>query len=135
MFREGLIPAWESFPHGGAWIIKVRKRNGVIKQLWEQLLFACVGELFDEPNELAGVCLSTRMREDNLSVWVHRDHTDSGKIAKMRIGEKMREILSLDPSIKVHRPHRPHRPPPTAMPHMLCCHLLILCVVVLCGVV
>jgi hypothetical protein len=80
-----------------------------------------VGELFDEP-ELAGVCLSTRNREDNLSVW-NKDNTKgnstrfaassrsaehrgiecwcSGDAIRFKIGEKMREILSLDPSIKV----------------------------------
>jgi hypothetical protein len=60
-----------------------------------------VGELFDEPTELVGVCLSTRVREDNLSIWVRKDNTKIGEAARFKIGEKMREILGLDPSIKV----------------------------------
>jgi hypothetical protein len=56
----------QTFPNGGSWIIKVRKKNGLIARLWEELvthlqllerftyfalqLFACVGELFEEPD-------------------------------------------------------------------------------------
>lgn len=68
MFRENKLPAWETFPNGGCWIIKVRKKNGIITRLWEELLFAAVGELFEEP-DLCGVVLSTRARDDLISVW------------------------------------------------------------------
>jgi hypothetical protein len=29
LFRGSAVPAWESFPQGGCWILKVRKHNGV----------------------------------------------------------------------------------------------------------
>jgi translation initiation factor 4E len=44
MFRGSATPAWETFPHGGCWILKVRKHNGVINRLWEELCFASIGE-------------------------------------------------------------------------------------------
>lgn len=97
MFRHNHIPAWETFPDGGAWIIKVRKKNGVIGRLWEELLFASIGELFGEP-DLAGVVLSIRNREDMLSVW-NVDNTNPQ--VRFNIGERLREILNLDETTQV----------------------------------
>lgn len=97
MFRKNLVPAWETFPKGGAWIIKVRKKNGVIGRLWEELLFACVGELFEEP-DLVGVVLSSRSSQDLLSVW-NSDNTNGD--VRFRIGDRLRDILNLDESTQV----------------------------------
>lgn len=49
-------------------IIKVRKHNGVISRLWEELCFACVGEWFADP-DVVGITLSTRAKDDNIAVW------------------------------------------------------------------
>ena len=97
MFRKNLVPAWETFPKGGAWIIKVRKKNGVIGRLWEELLFACVGELFEEP-DVVGVVLSSRSSQDLLSVW-NSDNTNGD--VRFRIGDRLRDILNLDESTQV----------------------------------
>lgn len=97
MFRHNYTPAWETFPKGGTWIIKVRKKNGVISRLWEEVLFACIGELFEEP-DLVGVMLSIRLREDLISVW-NKDNSNPGVL--FNIGEKLREILNLDESTQI----------------------------------
>jgi translation initiation factor 4E len=97
MFRDSLVPAWESFPCGGCWIIKVRKRNGVINRLWEELCFSCIGEWFCE-SEVVGIALSTRIRDDNISVWI-RD--SSNATTRLQIGEKLKEILNLDESTQL----------------------------------
>ena len=102
MFRHDWIPAWETFPRGGCWIIKVRKKNGLINRLWEELLFSCIGEIFEEP-QIVGVVLSTRMREDVLSVWNRAN--DPGQEVRFRIGDKLRKILNLDPSTAVEYKH------------------------------
>jgi len=101
MFRHAYVPAWESFPFGGCWIIKVRKRNGIINRLWEELLCACVGELFEEP-DVVGIELSTRGREDFLSVW-NRDNART--LVRFRIGERLKEILNLDDSTQLEYKH------------------------------
>jgi len=103
LMRQQLIPAWESFPNGGCWILKVRKRNGIINRLWEELLFATVAELFDEA-DLVGVGVATRTKEDVISVW-NRDNTV--KETHMKIGEKLKSILNLDHSTQVeYKPFR-----------------------------
>jgi len=98
MFKDHFVPAWETFPRGGTWIIKVRKKNGVIFRLWEELLFAVVGELF-ECDDVAGVMLSSRTREHLLSIW-NMDNVKNPE-AQYQIGEKLREILNLDESTQV----------------------------------
>lgn len=91
LFRDTTTPAWESFPHGGCWILRVRKRNQMIDRLWEELVFACMGELLGEP-DVVGVELSTRGREDFLSVW----NKDSNEETFIAIGQKLKNILNLD---------------------------------------
>lgn len=94
MFRNDLIPAWETFPNGGCWIIKVRKHNGVINRLWEELCFACIGEWFND-SDVVGITLATRLKDDNISVW------NRGPDTNVSIGEKLKEILNLDESTQV----------------------------------
>jgi len=103
MFRHSLTPAWEVFPKGGTWIIKVRKKNGVINRLWEELLFACVGEMFEASSDIVGVMLSIRNRDDLLSVW-NKDNVKDPEV-RFKIGEKLREILNLDESTQVEYKH------------------------------
>ncbi len=92
--RDQVTPAWESYQNGGCWIIRVRKRNMLIDRLWEELCFACVGELFGHPDVVC-VGVSTRNREDVLSVWTR---TQTHYLA---IGDKLKEILNLDEQTQV----------------------------------
>ncbi len=97
LVRGKATPAWESFPNGGCWIIRVRKRNTLIDRLWEELCFACVGELFAHP-DVCCVGLSTRHREDVLTVWNIDNRNPNTRFV---IGEKLRELLNLDSSTQV----------------------------------
>lgn len=96
LFRNQSIPAWESFPKGGMWIVKVRKGNGVVSRLWEELCFAAIAEQFEEP-DVVGVAISTRQRYDNVAVW-NRTYNEEKMV---KIGEKLRMLLNLDESTKV----------------------------------
>ena len=97
-FRNNAIPAWETFPKGGCWIVHISKRNGLVNRLWEELLFACIGELFEEP-EVMGVVLSSRGKHDIISVW-NRDNVDK-PTASIHVGEKLKTILNLDVSTQL----------------------------------
>lgn len=92
LFRVDLTPAWESFPSGGHWIIKVTKNNGLIDYLWEELIFAILGEQFKTP-EVVGIALSTRARHDILTIW-NRDNEKS-QLIRFTIGERLKTILNL----------------------------------------
>ena len=89
LFRDGLFPAWESFPEGGCWILKVRKKPGVLSKLWQDLVFATIGECFEEP-DVCGVMMAVRNRMDMISVW------NATPQARYQIGAKLKKILHLD---------------------------------------
>lgn len=81
--------------------MKVRKGNGVVNRLWEELCFACTGEWFGEP-DVVGVVLSVRSRDDNISIW-HLDSSDTAR--RMSIGEKLKDLLNLDESTQLEYKH------------------------------
>ena len=92
--RERQTPAWETYPNGGCWILRVRKHNMIIDRIWEELCFACVGELFEHPNVVC-LALTTRSREDVISLWTST--TD----CQFLIGQKLKELCNLDESTQV----------------------------------
>jgi len=54
---------------------------------------ACIGEEFEDSNVI-GVVLSLRERRNLLEIWL-KDNRES---EKLRIGEKLRFVLELDPA-------------------------------------
>ena len=54
-------------------------------------VFAAIGEAFEDPN-VVGVMMARRTKEDMISVW------NSANTSFSSIGDKLREILGLDPS-------------------------------------
>ncbi|ELR20240.1 eukaryotic initiation factor 4e, putative [Acanthamoeba castellanii str. Neff] len=90
-FRNQLKPMWETFPKGGCFIVRVDKRTGALDKMWEELLFASIGELFEDPN-VVGVEVSIRSKEDGLSVWTKTNQ----KHIRLSIGEKLKLMLDLD---------------------------------------
>lgn len=107
LFRDGanIAPMWECFPHGGCWILKVKKRKdsgiSVLGKLWQDLVLAAVGEAFEEP-DVVGVSVCIRRNEDLLCVW----NADSrNKQIQFGIGEKMKQVLELEPSTIINYKH------------------------------
>ncbi|EKX35949.1 translation initiation factor 4F, cap-binding subunit [Guillardia theta CCMP2712] len=82
VFREGYMPMWETFPHGGAWIIRFKKQNHHpspnLSKCWEELVLACVGEAFAEP-DLVGVMVSVKPKEDIIQIW-NKDNEDNESV-------------------------------------------------------
>ena len=72
LFRDGpnMAPMWECFPNGGCWILKIKKKSSgpsVLGKMWQDIVFATIGEMFEEP-DVVGVGVSIRTREDLISV-------------------------------------------------------------------
>lgn len=94
LFRRGYRPMWEEFPEGGCWIIRIKRKvsTSYINCMWESLLLACIGEAFEMP-DVVGCVLSTRLKDDVLSVW---NLSNRDTPARFRIGEKLKEVLDLE---------------------------------------
>ncbi len=66
----------------------------VLGKMWQDMVIATIGEGFDEP-DVVGISVCIRRTEDLISVW----NADSrNEDVKFRIGEKLKEILDLEPS-------------------------------------
>jgi len=92
VFRYGLQPAWESFPNGGCWIIRVPRSTPFLNRMWEELVIAVLGERFLTP-EIVGCVLSVRKEYTNITVWNRDNRRAPG--AHYRIGERLKTILNL----------------------------------------
>lgn len=78
IFRSPVVPTWEDAANvgGGRWVLRLRK--GVADRVWEEVVFALIGERLGgedgsaEANagaKINGVVLSVRKDEDILSLW------------------------------------------------------------------
>lgn len=86
LFREGVTPTWEDpkNKHGGKWIVRLRKVEGLASLYFEELIMAFVGETFGDVGcQVCGVVVSVRAQEDILSVWT-ADARDEDAVAKIR---------------------------------------------------
>jgi len=96
LFKKGHKPLWEECPNGGVWFFRMKKNDEALEKdsRWEKLVFAMIGEQFDEPNIL-GAVLSVRARETILELWFNynKDDTLKGQIVK-----SLALILDLDQS-------------------------------------
>lgn len=99
LFREGpgIIPMWEAFPHGGCWLLKVKKKVGVgssiLGNLWHDLVLAFIGEEFEEPT-VVGLSLAIRSKEDIICLWNEDNRCQE---ITLTIGAKLKEVLDLSP--------------------------------------
>jgi translation initiation factor 4E len=96
LFKKGHKPLWEECPNGGVWFFRMKKNDDSLEKdsRWEKLVFAMIGEQFDEPNSL-GAVLSVRARETIIELWFtyNKDDTLKGQIVK-----SLALILDLDQS-------------------------------------
>ncbi|KAL3506184.1 hypothetical protein ACH5RR_031566 [Cinchona calisaya] len=97
LFKAGVEPKWEDpeCAGGGKWtVIGNRKTN--LDNMWLETLMALIGEQFDEADEICGVVVSVRQRQDKLSLWTK---TATNEAAQMSLGRKWKEILDVTDKI------------------------------------
>jgi len=90
-FRKTEVPMWEHSPKGGCWIVKFWKDQN-INQKWEKLLFACIGERFNDLNVI-GVVLSIRPKTNILQVWLKDRGLEGDSMHVLKI---MQDVLGAD---------------------------------------
>eukprot|EP00755_Sulcionema_specki_P030256 Sspe_Gene.93937::Locus_66428_Transcript_1_1_Confidence_1.000_Length_812::g.93937::m.93937/K03259/EIF4E; translation initiation factor 4E len=90
VFRGDVKPTWENYPNGGHWTVTLNRsyEPESLNRLWEQLVFALIGEEFASPH-VVGAAISVRKDEYTITVW--SDDND----VKFAMGEKVRSVLNL----------------------------------------
>jgi translation initiation factor 4E len=95
-FRKDHSPCWEKWPTGGCWILQVKKKEDAhaYNLKWERLLFACISEEFEDQNVI-GLVLSVRQKKNLIEIWLKTAKNETDRI---KTGEKIRELLELEPT-------------------------------------
>jgi hypothetical protein len=98
VFRKGLVPAWESFPHGGCWIVTYdRAEETKIDSVWQTVMFGLVSEGFGT-TEVVGASMHIREKGYKVCIW-NRDNRMED--ARFQIADKLRMLLSIHPRQEV----------------------------------
>ncbi|KXN65187.1 translation initiation factor eIF4e, partial [Conidiobolus coronatus NRRL 28638] len=98
-FRNGIKPEWEDVAnaHGGGWKVQFHKRSAVdIDETWLYALLACIGEAFQEEDEICGIVFSTRREFFRISLWTR---TSNVRETAENIGKQFK--LSLNTNEKL----------------------------------
>ena len=93
-FRKGHKPCWEDWPDGGCWILQVKKKEDPHQYnlRWERIVFASMAEEFGQ--NVVGLVLSVRQKKNLIEIWIKSSKDEEERV---RIGERLREILELEP--------------------------------------
>jgi translation initiation factor 4E len=100
VFRKGVVPAWETFPAGGAWIINFHRwedETAKIDAVWETVMFGLASEAFGTP-EVVGASLHIRTRGYRVCIW-NRDNRVGD--VRFTVADKLRMLLAIHPRKEV----------------------------------
>jgi len=101
-FRDGISPEWEHPKNNGGGMLRVilksRDRSTFLDEFWLEMLMALVGECFECSNEVTGVVLQRRHKEDRVCLWLK--DCDEESICDIRF--EMSCLLGLEGKNRVH---------------------------------
>lgn len=102
MFKEGILPEWEedANKNGGKWVINFTKRSEhELKDLddaWMWTVLALIGEYFEDSEEICGVVISPRRKENRLALWTRDARNEA---AVKRIGQTFKKNVNAQTTI------------------------------------
>jgi translation initiation factor 4E len=101
LFREGIEPKWEdpSCEGGGKWGVALPKgAAAALDAHWLHAALACVGEQFPDGDEVCGVVVNVRPKQNRIALWTR---TASNEAAQVSIGRQLKETFGLPESAKI----------------------------------
>eukprot|EP00877_Chromochloris_zofingiensis_P007497 jgi/Chrzof1/2/Cz01g00030.t1 len=103
LFKDGIEPKWEDprNANGGSWTANVpRTANGkqILDAWWLHAVLACIGEQFDEGDEVCGVCVNIRSSKDRIELW---SKTAANEALQTSVGKQLKQLLDVPESNKL----------------------------------
>jgi translation initiation factor 4E len=78
---------------GGKWTAMLAKGNNqLLDANWLHSVLACIGEQFPDGDEVCGVVVNVRPKNNRISVWTR---TASNEAAQVAIGKQLKEIFGM----------------------------------------
>nr|AKL79693.1 eukaryotic translation initiation factor 4E [Vasconcellea quercifolia] len=95
-FKHKIEPKWEDpvCANGGKWTMTFQR--GKSDTCWLYTLLAMIGEQFDHGDELCGVVVNVRGRQDKISLWTKNAANETAQIS---IGKQWKEFLDYNDPI------------------------------------
>jgi len=93
LFKDNIQPKWESPDNkqGGKWIVNSKSGKDNLDKMWLWSVLACIGETFEDENEICGCVVSLRSRGDKIALWTRT----SGESVQRRVGAQWKRALEL----------------------------------------
>lgn len=103
LFKDGIEPKWEDprNAHGGSWTCNAPRApnsKGTLDAWWLHAVLACIGEQFDEGDEVCGVTVNIRQGKDRIELWTK---TAANEALQMSIGKQLKQLLDIPDSNKI----------------------------------
>jgi len=101
LFKEHTEPKWEHADNvrGGKWIAVCKSGNrDQLDKMWLWTVLACIGENFEDENEICGCVVSIRKGQDRLALWTRTAHNDT---VQRRIGAQLKKVLELPDNVSI----------------------------------
>ncbi|XP_051163396.1 eukaryotic translation initiation factor 4E type 3-like [Leptopilina boulardi] len=109
LMREERYPLWEEpiNQRGGTWRLKCHKSETSI--VWKEVVLAAIGEQFSENlaegDEVCGVTVSIRERDDLVQIW----NENAALASKATILDKIHKLLpEIEFAAEFYKPHQSH---------------------------
>lgn len=95
-FKENIEPKWEDSANakGGKWVVTIpsKARSSSLDRLWLWTLLACIGEVFEDEDEICGCVVSIRKAQDKIALWTRNSQDEA---ATVRVGRRLKQALEL----------------------------------------
>jgi len=95
LFKDGVEPKWEDVENrqGGKWIVTCKSgTKDMLDKWWMWTVLGCIGENFDDENEVMGCVVSIRKGQDRLALWTK---TWNKEDVQRRIGIQLKRTLEI----------------------------------------
>lgn len=102
LFKQGIEPKWED-PQclkGGSWTLHIPKGQNAKAELdkhWLDGLLACIGEQFTEGDDICGLVVNVRSKNDRINLWTKNGANEQ---VQMSLGRELRNFFG-DQSLKL----------------------------------
>ncbi|XP_017887553.1 eukaryotic translation initiation factor 4E type 3-like [Ceratina calcarata] len=108
LMRDERYPLWEEpiNQNGGTWRLKCYKSD--TETIWKEMVLAAIGEQFAdcvmEGDEVCGVTVSIREREDIIQIW----NMNASLASKATVLDKVHSLLPNTKFQELYKPHQSH---------------------------
>lgn len=83
LFRAGVQPMWEDPANREGGRLVLRMRKGLASKIWEETVFAFIGQHFAAHSHVQGIVMSLKPTDDMLSIWT-LDANDKEAVASLK---------------------------------------------------